>query len=143
MNRSPLDRRVHPTTATIAPGRLTAFLPVHTVSEANMGGRLRARLRRKKLQKEHTHYGLLHAFGYCAIPQTARVVVTLTRHSPRRLDGDNLAGACKVVRDTVAHWLGRDDREGPLLDWQYAQERGALPGVTVTLTWDDNPFFTL
>lgn len=56
---------------------------------------------------------------------TGPVVVTITRVSPRQLDSDNLAGACKSVRDGVADWLGVDDgvaeRAGLVL-WQCAQE---------------------
>ena len=37
------------------------------------------------------------------------VVVTIVRVAPRSLDSDNLAGACKSVRDGVADWLGVDD----------------------------------
>lgn len=53
------------------------------------------------------------------------VVVLLRRVSPssRGLDGDNLQGSLKAVRDQVASWLGKDDAD-TLIQWQYAQRPG-------------------
>lgn len=55
------------------------------------------------------------------------VTVLLVRVSPSAvgLDGDNLQGSMKAVRDQVAAWLGRDDREGSGVSWDYGQRRGA------------------
>lgn len=50
--------------------------------------------------------------------------ITLTRIAPRKLDDDNLRGGLKHVRDGVADALKIDDRESPMLSWDYAQERG-------------------
>ena len=55
---------------------------------------------------------------------TGPVVVTITRVAPRALDSDNLAGACKSVRDGVADWLGVDDgaaERAGLVAWRCAQ----------------------
>lgn len=51
-------------------------------------------------------------------------VVTLTRIAPRKLDSDNMASACKNVRDGIADafWCADND---PRITWRYAQERGA------------------
>lgn len=57
------------------------------------------------------------------------VIITLTRVAPRQLDDDNLHGALKGHRDAVAAWLRVDDAT-PLIQWQYAQEKGA-PAVRV------------
>jgi hypothetical protein len=71
------------------------------------------------------------------------VVVRLTRIGPRKLDSDNVAGACKATRDGVADWLGVDDGDESRVRWVYAQERGAY-GVRVEVladgdvaTWDE------
>lgn len=59
---------------------------------------------------------------------TGPVVVTITRVAPRALDSDNLAGACKSIRDGVADWLGVDDgaaERAGLVAWQCAQETQA------------------
>ncbi|QNK66068.1 hypothetical protein [Variovorax sp. PAMC26660] len=41
-----------------------------------------------------------------------------------QLDGDNLQGSMKAVRDQVAAWLGRDDADGGTIQWEYGQRRG-------------------
>ena len=46
--------------------------------------------------------------------------VRITRLGPRELDDDNLAAACKSIRDSVAQMLGVNDR---LRIWSYDQER--------------------
>lgn len=57
------------------------------------------------------------------------IVVTIVRVAPRALDSDNLAGACKSVRDGVADWLGVDDgvaeRKGDVV-WQVAHRKGKV-----------------
>jgi predicted Fe-S protein YdhL (DUF1289 family) len=40
----------------------------------------------------------------------------------RIIDGDNLAGGCKALRDTIARWLGCDDAER-FIAWEYGQQR--------------------
>lgn len=61
--------------------------------------------------------------------------VILTRIAPRELDGDNLQGAFKAVRDSVAQRLGVDDKDGPIT-WLYSQERGKTReyGVRIAIT---------
>jgi hypothetical protein len=54
----------------------------------------------------------------------APYVVELVRLAPYALDDDNLAYACKGVRDTVAAALElRSDREGDGARWRYSQEK--------------------
>ena len=52
--------------------------------------------------------------------------VRLVRVMPHgTLDDDNLRAALKAVRDGVADGLGlRDDRQSPMLTWDYAQALG-------------------
>ena len=50
-------------------------------------------------------------------------VVTLIRCGTRSLDGDNLQGSLKWVRDAVAARLGVDDAD-PRVEWRYGQQRG-------------------
>jgi hypothetical protein len=49
-------------------------------------------------------------------------MVTITRIGPATLDNDNLAGACKSIRDGIADRLGIDDRS-PAVVWRYAQRK--------------------
>lgn len=51
------------------------------------------------------------------------LVVKLTRIAPRELDSDNLQGALKATRDSVASALKVDDRTS-LVRWEYGQLRG-------------------
>lgn len=54
------------------------------------------------------------------------MVVTITRVAPRKLDSDNLARACKAVRDGVADWLGVDDGD-PRITWRTEQRKDKRP----------------
>ncbi len=59
------------------------------------------------------------------MPPPLPVVVVLTRIAGGRpLDGDNLQGACKAVRDAVAACLGCDDAD-PRVTWCYSQDASA------------------
>lgn len=52
-------------------------------------------------------------------------VVTLTRIAPSSgLDDDNLASACKSIRDAFAEWVGVDDKRRDVVRYAYEQERG-------------------
>jgi hypothetical protein len=62
------------------------------------------------------------------------LVVRLTRVAPRELDGDNLQGAMKGVRDQVAAGLRLDDRS-PLVSWLYHQTKGQAE--VVVQIWRD------
>ena len=54
-----------------------------------------------------------------------RLRVTITRRAPRELDGDNLVGGCKQLRDSIAELLGRKgDAEKDGIVWEYRQEKG-------------------
>ena len=60
------------------------------------------------------------------------LVVTIIRVGPRRLDDDNLQGACKYVRDQIAELVGTDDGS-PLYTWVYQQRSGKY-GVEVEIS---------
>lgn len=49
------------------------------------------------------------------------------------LDDDNLAGAFKYVRDTIASWLGTHDGPGGRVRFFYAQRRQGEVGIEVFL----------
>lgn len=58
------------------------------------------------------------------LPPELPCVVTITRVGPRQLDDDNATASCKAVRDSVARWLGVDDRD-ERVTWRVVQELGA------------------
>lgn len=61
----------------------------------------------------------------------APLIVTITRSGPRKLDDDNLQGACKYVRDQIAREVGVDDGSD-IYTWIYKQVIGSY-AVTVEI----------
>jgi hypothetical protein len=98
-------------------------IPIRAPSTPNLREHWAARAKRAKAQK-------LAARAQCPpYSLSPLLVVTLTRVAPRELDSDNLQGALKSVRDGIATWLRIDDAS-PLVEWEYAQEKGE-PSVRV------------
>lgn len=112
-------------------------IPMKLPSASNMREHWAAKHRRVKAQREATRLVLKtkpirwvsDASGRVAYApmlahwSVARLAITLTRVSPRKLDDDNLRGAFKACRDEVAAHFGVDDAD-PRIVWRYAQERG-------------------
>lgn len=98
-------------------------VPIALPSASNLREHWATRARRVKSQRAAT------ALSFKALMVTREALpafplaVTLTRQSPRKLDDDNLRGACKAVRDEVAAQLGVDDGSA-LVEWRYAQAKG-------------------
>jgi hypothetical protein len=65
-----------------------------------------------------------------------RLVVLLTRISPRELDDDNLAGALKSGRDGVADALRVNDRD-PRIVWLVDWEQGKKHEVRIEVFRED------
>lgn len=100
-------------------------VPVRTISETNAREHWASRHRRRAGQRyAATLLARSHVRG--VVP----VEVRLVRLAPRKLDSDNLAGACKAIRDGVADALGIDDGD-ERITWTYGQERRAAYGVRV------------
>mgnify|MGYP001559218095 CR=1 FL=1 len=110
----------------------TLVLPIRTVSEANVHGKMRAKMRRVKEQR--TVARMLvgpHVAG--DIPGFP-LVVRLTRLGPRSLDDDNLRSALKAVRDGVTDGLGLADDSDIRLAWEYDQTKSKEYNVVVEFT---------
>ena len=97
--------------------RTRATMPIRLHSTLNMREHWSARAKRVKAQRA--------AVAYTGVGRGCRLpcVVKITRIGKRKLDGDNLQGACKAVRDQVAVHLMVDDAD-PRVTWEYAQEKG-------------------
>ena len=78
------------------------------------------------------HQAVETARGAQAVAPDVPVVVTLTRIAPRALDGDNLQGAFKAMRDEVAKWIGVPDNH-PSVTWEYGQRRGGVGEYAVSI----------
>lgn len=63
----------------------------------------------------------------------APLLVTITRLAPRKLDDDNLQGACKFIRDEIARKVGIDDGSSQYT-WRYEQKTAKTYGVDVEIT---------
>lgn len=100
---------------------LEFVVPIKATNSLNARLHWATRAREAKKDKAKTTAAFLVAGGHMKLRPLLRV--TLVRVGPRALDGDNLQGALKAVRDAVAGKMGVDDG-GPLVEWAYAQERG-------------------
>ena len=111
--------------------RVEVDIPIATVSEANGREHWAVKAKRVKLHRTTAHRVAAMALkGAKPLP----CVVTLTRVSPRELDGDNLTMALKATRDGVADWLGVDDRD-PRIKWEYGQHKaGKYKAVRMVIT---------
>ena len=105
-------------------------LPCVVRSEANQRCHWAVRKRRFDVQRMTlvavVREACLDAWLVCRVP----VVVTWV-HVGRRMDGDNLQGAFKGLRDGLALMFELDDGD-PRIEWRYDQRKGT-PGVRVRI----------
>lgn len=94
------------------------YIPIELPSLLNLRISWRKMVRLKKQQKLATKL----CMNGTAIPPLP-LTVTITRVGPRRLDDDNLQGACKYVRDQIAAVVGVDDGNSKYT-WIYKQRTG-------------------
>jgi hypothetical protein len=113
-------------------------LPLKLRSKANeatttMRGR-RGQVARTKTQREAAKMALA-GWSAAVVEPTDRLVVLLTRISPRELDDDNLAGALKAVRDGVADALKVNDCD-PRVVWLVDWEQGKKHEVRIEVFYE-------
>jgi hypothetical protein len=102
-------------------------VPVHIGSPLNGShGHWARPAKRNSLHRSAAWFALKGAKVKPVLPCT----VTLTRIAPRELDGDNLQGGFKSVRDGIADWLGVKDDSDPRITWRYAQAKGKVREYT-------------
>ncbi len=89
----------------------------------------------KRKQKGQTALAMRIAMLGVPLPIKLPLVITMTRIGRQKLDDDNLASACKYVRDAIAATIGTDDGS-PLYTWRCEQRTGANLeyGVDVEIT---------
>lgn len=104
-------------------------IPLQLPSLANTRMHWRAMANLKKRQRAATALCMCQAGPVPPSP----LLVTLTRVGPRRLDDDNLASACKYVRDAIAARVGIDDGSAEYT-WRYEQRIGKVYAVEVEIT---------
>ena len=108
-------------------------IPIKLPSLANTRMHWRKMASLKKKQRSATKLCMFIATSGVptAIPPLP-LLITIARIGPRKLDDDNLASACKYVRDQIATAVGVDDGSSQYT-WQYKQKIGAY-GVDVEIT---------
>lgn len=110
---------------------LVLKLPIRVVSEANAHAHWRSRQTRAKQQR----YEVGWAWVAARLPRGTGIParVRLVRYGHKELDGDNLSGSFKHVRDEVANLLGFDDHEKAVV-WTYEQELAKGYGIRIEVT---------
>lgn len=110
----------------------TATVPIALGSTANLREHHAAKAKRVAIQRNATRLSLFAAVNRLTttVDMNRPIVVRLVRQSPRLLDDDNLAGALKGVRDSVADWLGVDDRD-ERVSWVPDQAKAKTAAVLV------------
>ncbi len=108
-------------------------IPMRLVSEANSSEHYTVKSKRHRQQKFLVFSHLFHH----PIPNLP-ISVTLTRHSPRTLDSDNLQFAFKYVRDAVSEHVtgckvaGRADND-ERIKWTYEQKKISKESPFITI----------
>lgn len=114
---------------------MTFTLPLRTVSTLNAREHWAARAHRAKSQRKIAAICMrsrVNSRWVAAAIDSSGITVRLERVAPRGLDGDNLQGALKSVRDGVADALGINDNN-PRVTWLYGQRRGAAKQYAVEI----------
>lgn len=111
--------------------RSTIHVPVRTGRGLNDRVHHMQRHKITRMQQDVTRWAIRVDCGsYVPAPPCE---VLLTRVAPSKgLDGDNLQGSLKAIRDAVAAWIGIDDGS-ERVHYTYAQERGPW-GVRIECT---------
>lgn len=109
-----------------------ATVPLALGSTANLREHHAAKAKRIALQRNATRLALFAAVNRLRthVDLNRPIAVRLVLQAPRMLDDDNLAGALKACRDSVADWLGVNDND-PRVSWVPDQSKAKVPSVLV------------
>lgn len=104
------------------------FVPGVVLKSANVSlaaASMKARMSQADVARKQRTDVTLMLRSKCGMhPPEPPLVITVTRHSPGKLDGhDNLPLSAKHVVDAIAGWLKLDDAH-PGLTWKYDQQKG-------------------
>lgn len=101
---------------------LTFDIPLNLARGLNNRGHWTVTARKAKQERELTHWVTASELRRSGFVLTRQMTVTMTRISAGTLDDDNLAGACKHVRDGIADAFGVPDND-PRIVWRCQQEK--------------------
>jgi hypothetical protein len=111
---------------------LKFIVPVVVVSEANQRVHWAVRHRRFKEQAAAVRATLGCEWAFPKWWNDATYAITLTRLGGKIMDGDNLAGAFKAVRDELAEWLAINDGSDQAT-WSYQQFYSGPKGIEISI----------
>lgn len=109
------------------------YVPIRTVSVANLREHWRVKARRAKAERDAVALLLRPMLRAEPLGAWVPCAVTIVRIAPRELDSDNLVRSQKHVRDAIAAGLGVDDRD-PRVIWYVVQRRGRVREYAVEIT---------
>lgn len=109
--------------------KIELVIPMTLPSVANLREHWSARAKRAKMHRQTiaVHRAMLSHL-------TGVTVVRLGRLAPRKLDGDNLQGAFKAIRDQIAYELGVDDGSDAVT-WLYYQAPAKVATVKIEVEY--------
>lgn len=108
---------------------MTLTLPVRTYGPNGSHGHWSVTAKRRKELRFATLAFLRCNVGAAPfLPST----IVITRVGKQRMDDDNVAYACKGLRDAIAEWLGIDDGD-ERVDWIYRARTGKRYAVEVEM----------
>lgn len=111
-------------------GALLLTIPVRVHGPNGSHGHWSVAAKRRRDLKSVTLMALRCNVGQVAPVLPATVVIT--RVGKQRMDDDNVAFACKGLRDAVAEWLGIDDGD-ERVTWVYRARTGKAYAVEIEL----------
>ena len=110
-------------------------------SMANISMHWRSRMRKVRDLRSNAYFCTIELIKKIELIEKP-IVITITRVSPRSLDSDNLAYACKPIRDGIADAIWpdrpqriRDDHEDVF--WEYYQRRSKNKYLEISMCSDD------
>jgi hypothetical protein len=106
--------------------KLELRIPISATTTQN--SRMHWSQRARRVEAEHN--AVIYAWSKARPKIEPTTRITLTRFGPRELDGDNLQGSLKGIRDAIAKKLKIDDGS-KLVEWVYRQEIGEYEVVAL------------
>jgi len=104
---------------TVVPGEKLLEVRVPQVLGVNQNARGHWQTKARKIKKDRDAVSLVLSQHK---PPKLPVAVVMIRCAQHLLDDDNAVGACKGTRDSVATWIGIDDRD-PRVTWKVEQRK--------------------
>lgn len=121
----------------VSPGTWLIGVETHSINlqlrSTRAGMKWKASQRMATMMIMGKNHAALVPFADHGIHAGQKITVDLVRLGGSGIDSDNLQGAMKYIRDTIAEMLGTNDNN-PLIEWTYGQQQNGKVGVKVKIT---------